>query len=73
VADGPLRHERDSLVAEQRHLRTKELAVPRVLDERGQIDPTLDADVDNANRSVSHQRAPARTRRDEASGLPTTR
>ena len=38
-----LRKERDALVYEQRQLRTKELAVLRVLDERGQVDPTLDA------------------------------
>ena len=38
-----LRKELDALVYEQRQLRTKELAVLRVLDERGQVDPTLDA------------------------------
>ena len=38
-----LRKERDALVYEQRRLRTKELAVLRVLDERGQVDPTVDA------------------------------
>ena len=37
-----LRRELDALVGEQRRLRTKELAVLRVLDERGQVDPTLD-------------------------------
>ena len=36
-----LRRERDELVGEQRRLRTEELAVLRVLDERGRIDPTL--------------------------------
>jgi hypothetical protein len=37
-----LRRELDALVGEQRRLRTKELAVLRVLDERGHVDPTLD-------------------------------
>ena len=43
-----LRKELDALVYEQRQLRTKELAVLRVLDERGQIDPTLDAAGESA-------------------------
>jgi len=43
-----LRKERDVLVYEQRRLHTKELAVLRVLDERGQVDPTLDAGGDSA-------------------------
>src|SRR5690242_1212637 len=43
-----LRKELDALVAEQRQLRTKELAVLRVLDERGQVDPTLDAGGESA-------------------------
>ena len=33
---------------EQRQLRTKELAVLQVLDERGQVDPTLDAAEESA-------------------------
>ena len=33
---------------EQRRLHTRELAVLRVLDERGQVDPTLDADGESA-------------------------
>ncbi len=43
-----LRKERDALVDEQRRLHTKELAVLRVLDERGQVDPTLDAAGESA-------------------------
>jgi hypothetical protein len=43
-----LRKELDALVYEQRQLRTKELAVLRVLDERGQVDPTLDAAEESA-------------------------
>jgi hypothetical protein len=43
-----LRRELDVLAGEQRRLRTKELAVLRVLDERGQVDPTLDADGESA-------------------------
>jgi Domain of unknown function (DUF222)/HNH endonuclease len=43
-----LRKELDALVYEQRQLRTKELAVLRVLDERGQVDPTLDAAGESA-------------------------
>ena len=43
-----LRRELDVLVGEQRRLRTKELAVLRVLDERGQVDPTLDAAGESA-------------------------
>jgi Domain of unknown function (DUF222)/HNH endonuclease len=43
-----LRRELDVLVGEQRRLRTKELAVLRVLDERGQVDPTLDAGGESA-------------------------
>ena len=43
-----LRRELDVLVGEQRRLRTKELAVLRVLDERGQVDPTVDAAGESA-------------------------
>ncbi len=43
-----LRKERDALVDEQRRLHTRELAVLRVLDERGQVDPTLDAAGESA-------------------------
>jgi Domain of unknown function (DUF222)/HNH endonuclease len=43
-----LRRELDVLVGEQRRLRTKELAVLRVLDERGQVDPMLDAAGESA-------------------------
>src|SRR6478609_1672067 len=43
-----LRRELDVLVGEQRRLRTKELAVLRVLDERGQVDPTIDAAGESA-------------------------
>src|SRR5256885_1661128 len=49
-----LRREHDALVREQRRLRTKELAVLRVLDERGQIDPTLDASGESARTLVPH-------------------
>ncbi|MDQ1430252.1 MAG: hypothetical protein QOF40_854 [Actinomycetota bacterium] len=40
--------EREALVAEQRRLHTKELAVLRVLDERGQVDPLVDAGGESA-------------------------
>ena len=43
-----LRRELDVLVGEQRRLRTKELTVLRVLDERGQVDPTIDAAGESA-------------------------
>ncbi len=43
-----LRRELDVLVGEQRRLRTKELAVLRVLDERGQVDPTVEAAGESA-------------------------
>src|SRR5438093_9449712 len=45
---GRLRKELDVLVGEQRRLRTKELAVLRVLDERGQVDVTLDVAGESA-------------------------
>jgi hypothetical protein len=43
-----LRRELDALVGEQRRLRTKELAVLRVLDERGQVDATVEAAGESA-------------------------
>ncbi len=38
-----LRREREELIAQQRNLRTQEMAVLRVLDERGQVDVTVGA------------------------------
>ena len=43
-----LRRELDALVGEQRRLHTKELAVLRVLDERGQVDATVEAAGESA-------------------------
>ena len=43
-----LRRELDALMGEQRRLRTKELAVLRVLDERGQVDATVEAAGESA-------------------------
>ena len=39
---------RGEVVAEQRRLRTEELLVTRVLDERGRVDPTVGADGESA-------------------------
>src|SRR5438874_6522371 len=36
-----LRREREELIAQQRRLRTREMAVLRVLDERGQVDCSM--------------------------------
>ena len=36
-----LRREREQLIAQQRNLRTREMAVLRVLDERGQVDVSI--------------------------------
>ena len=55
-----LRKERDALVGQQRRLRTKELAVLRVLDERGQVDPTMDAAGESA-RTVRDKLETARS------------
>ena len=55
-----LRRELDVLVGEQRRLRTKELAVLRVLDERGQVDPTIDAAGESA-RTVRDKLETARS------------
>ena len=55
-----LRRELDALVGEQRRLRTKELAVLRVLDERGQVDPTIDAAGESA-RTVRDKLETARS------------
>jgi len=43
-----LRRERERLIAEQRRLRTREMAVLRVLDERGRIDVSVGLDGDSA-------------------------
>jgi HNH endonuclease len=43
-----LRREREELIVEQRNLRTRELAVLRVLDERGQVDCSLGAHGESA-------------------------
>jgi hypothetical protein len=43
-----LRRERESLLVEQRNLRTRELAVLRVLDERGQVDCSIGSQGESA-------------------------
>src|SRR3954468_14070302 len=43
-----LRRERERLTSEQRNLRTREMAVLRVLDERGQVDCSLGAHGESA-------------------------
>jgi hypothetical protein len=43
-----LRRERESLLVQQRNLRTREMAVLAVLDERGQVDCSLGADGESA-------------------------
>jgi hypothetical protein len=43
-----LRRERDRLVAQQRNLRTREMAVLRVLDERGQVDCSIGSNGESA-------------------------
>jgi hypothetical protein len=45
---GWLRREREELIAHQRNLRTRELAVLRVLDERGQVDCSTGSDGESA-------------------------
>src|SRR4051812_14785711 len=44
-----LRRERERLVVEQRNLRTREMAVLRVLDERGQVDFSMGSAGESAN------------------------
>jgi hypothetical protein len=44
-----LRREREQLVAQQRNLRTREMAVLRVLDERGQVDCSVGLKGDSAS------------------------
>ena len=51
--------ERDAVVREQRQLRVKELALTRVLDERGQIDATVGLDGESA-RTVREKLETAR-------------
>src|SRR4051812_46331000 len=43
-----LRREREQLVAQQRNLRTREMAVLRVLDERGQVDCSIGSQGESA-------------------------
>jgi len=43
-----LRREREGLIAQQRQLRTREMAVLRVLDERGQVDCSIGSDGESA-------------------------
>jgi hypothetical protein len=43
-----LRGERESLLVQQRNLRTRELAVLRVLDERGQVDCSVGSEGESA-------------------------
>jgi len=43
-----LRRERERLVAQQRNLRTREMAVLRVLDERGQVDCSMGSQGESA-------------------------
>jgi len=54
-----LRRERERLVAQQRHLRTREMAVLRVLDERGQVDCSMGSQGESA-RAVRDKVEPAR-------------
>jgi hypothetical protein len=49
-----LQGERDELVREQRRLRTKELTILRVLDERGAIEATL-AESDGVSNRTAHE------------------
>jgi hypothetical protein len=44
-----LRREREQLIAQQRNLRAREMAVLRVLDERGQVDCTIGAHGESAH------------------------
>src|SRR5512134_3565389 len=55
-----VRAERDRVVREQRALRVRELALVRVLDERGQVDDTLAAADGVSVRSVRDTVATAR-------------
>jgi hypothetical protein len=43
-----LRREREELIAQQRQLRTREMALLRVLDERGQVDRSVGAAGESA-------------------------
>src|SRR3954469_22587387 len=54
-----LQARRQEVVAEQRRLRTEELLLTRVLDERGKVDPTVGADGESA-RSVRDKLETAR-------------
>src|SRR5436305_11620294 len=54
-----LQARRRAVVAEQRRLRTEELLLTRVLDERGKVDPTVGADGESA-RSVRDKLETAR-------------
>src|SRR5215217_7874646 len=54
-----LRRERESLLVEQRNLRTREMAVLRVLDERGQVDCSMGSHGESA-RTVREKTETAR-------------